>query len=454
MTPPGTEAINLLWFVLVAGLGTVGFFLFGALWIDRVAPWRGSLVSRRRFWFCIAYLVVFWALFCVLVFLLMSLPETAHAEVEAPSFAVADGNSWTKWITDGILAGMQQFWNNWLHTSGMMTLVNGLFTSIGWMAKSYLAGAQQVAGARCDIMNELSAGCVLDDPVVSAVITRSGQVFNALVGSGVVFLGFTTLLSFGGQAGKELGIVLPRLVIGVVAVNTSADLLRWVARIGKAIGQFLAGGSDDMGQVIQQQLSPEQAGGTLVILAAVMGLVVIQRVLLHGLFAVVAMTANLALACMVVPQWSSWFHRWLVLLGGLIVGAYLQTMLLHAGASMLARAVAESEDASKAGTAGAFAIGTLSAALVAPGLVGGAGLVGGSSFGLLRRLTRQQRLRAKHCPEDDQDEAPRAHAEETTTPSRKEEPTPVTTYQRLPPAPAAALPSPPAESEYTEFKPR
>jgi hypothetical protein len=394
-----------------------------------------------------------WLLFTAIVLSLLSallLVSGAQAapEVETPGVAVADGNSWTKWVTDGVVAGIRQSLETWLQNSGVVTLIRSFFAGLGTMALSYLSQTEGV-GSGCDIMNQLSADCVLQNEVVSGVMTRSAQLFNVLVGTGLVFLGFNVLWQFGGEAGRELGMLFPRLVIALFAVNQAADLLRWVSAAAREAGHFLAGGNQSLAGVFRDNLSPEEAGGTLVLLVGITALLVIQRIMMHGLLAVLAMSACLAFAAGVIPAWQQWFWRWATLLTGLVVGAYVQTLLMHAGASMLSRAIADSSDGSRAATAGLWGMATIATAISAPALVGGGVSFGGSAYGLIRRATRPVRLRAKRGRGgDDRDDGPKATAEEQF---RKERPETIT-YTALPPAPTAALPPPPAESEYTSFE--
>jgi hypothetical protein len=138
-----------------------------------------------------------------------------------------------------------------------------------------------------------------------------------------------------------------------------------------------------------EQLPPSEAGATLLVVAVMAGLLFVQRLLMHGVLDLLAMTAPLAFAAWVVPMWSAWFWRWASLLGSLLVGAVLQAMLLAAGTGMLTWAVTGGwgTDGTRL-VSGAVAAAVLLLAVLAPGLVG-AGLVGGTLYGLARGLARR-----------------------------------------------------------------
>jgi hypothetical protein len=114
-----------------------------------------------------------------------------------------------------------------------------------------------------------------------------------------------------------------------------------------------------------------------------------QRLLMHGVLDLLAMTAPLAFAAWVIPMWAQWFWRWASLLGSLLVGAVLQAMLLAAGTGMLTWAVTGGwgTDGTRL-VSGAVAAAVLLLAVLAPGLVG-LGLVGGTMYGVARGLARR-----------------------------------------------------------------
>jgi hypothetical protein len=129
-------------------------------------------------------------------------------------------------------------------------------------------------------------------------------------------------------------------------------------------------------------------------------LLFVQRLMLHGVLDLLAMVAPLAFACWVIPSWSAWFWRWANLLGAVLAGAVFQTMLLAAGSGMLARAIARSgeggADAQRL-IAGAIAVALLALTIGAPAMVG-MGAVGGTTLGIVRRLTRGRPMRDKVRP--------------------------------------------------------
>lgn len=443
----------------------------------------------RRFWCAVAYLIGFWALFALLAYLLLFVVPPVHAQgavsidleqaaqehdetvvAEAPK---SDDGGLLGRIADGMAEGIQRAWNHWLETSGITALIDGFLTSMGQMAQSYLEGTAKIGPGDCDVMNELDAGCVLDNPTVVTMMQRSAQVFNALIGAGTIYLGFYLLIAFGGSPLKELAPALPRLFIALWAVNNAADLLRVVFQGAGELGRFLAGNTQPLGEAIQGNLTPQTAGGTLTILAVVMTLLIIQRIMMHGLLIALAVTACLAFATAVIPPWSKWFWRWFGLLVGLVLAASLQTILMNAGTAMMVHAMSGLDGPGKSVTGGLFALGTLGTAISAPAIVGAGGGIGGTTLGLLRRVGRLGRGRGRsrgggggsgngereviEAQETEaswevrsgggQDTAPRATVE-AAPPAHQE---PVVLYRSIAPQASARQEALPPPSEYVEF---
>lgn len=402
------------------------------------------LRAHLRFWLFLLAMILLW------IAVLWWVVDVAYAQEAAQETTEPTGIDWGASIMQSFAKGMQLWFDDWMRRSGVALVLKALFGAIGLMAKSYLASLGNASRAGgYDIMTQLSPAGTIDDPTVQQIVGRTRDVFNAIVGAGIVAVGFLCLFNFGGVQGKEIGLLVPRLFIGTVLVNNSMTILRWLAEGANQIGVYLGGGAGDISGTINQQLSAEQSGATLVILAGIMGLLVLQRVIEHGILTALAITANLALAAWVIPLWSKWFGRWATLLGGLVLGATFQTLLMSAGSSMLSKAISQSDEGSKAAVAGLFAGGVLLTAITAPALVGGVA-VGGTLMGAASRLLRQQRnIKGEDKTPPEQETAPRATADEIHRHPREE---PTIIYDRLPPAPISAPPTLPPPTEYVDFK--
>lgn len=403
-------------------------------------------MNKRR-WLFLLLVILLWIMLVLWILLIV---DIAYAQETAQEATEPTGIDFGASIMQSFAKGMQLWFDDWMRRSGVSLVLKGLFGAIGLMAKGYLASLGNASRAGgYDIMTQLSPAGTIDDPTVQQIVGRTRDVFNGIVGAGIIAVGFLCLFNFGGVQGKEIGLLVPRLFIGTVLVNNSMTILRWLAEGANQIGVYLGGGSGDLSGTINRELSAEQSGATLVVLAGIMGLLALQRIVEHGILSALAITANLALAAWVIPMWAKWFGRWATLLGGLVLGATFQTLLMSAGSSMLSRAIAQSDEGSKAAVAGMFAGGVLLTAITAPALVGGVA-VGGTLMGAASRFLRQQRnIKGEDKTPPEQATTPRATAEEVHRTTREE---PIIIYDRLPPAPTPAAPALPPPVEYVDFK--
>jgi hypothetical protein len=277
----------------------------------------------------------------------------------------------------------------WLKGKGLLVLLQAFLSGVGWLGQRLLGGLVDAHGAT-GLLTRLDLDLTLGNPTVLDVWRAARGLFDVVVGAGAVALGFLVLLRFGGVVAAEVAELLPRAALGLLLVNGSLDLLRFLGTVANDAAAYLVGGrADDFGRVALEQLPPSEAGATLLVVAVMAGLLFVQRLLMHGVLALLAMTAPLAFAAWVVPLWARWFWRWASLLGSLLVGAVLQAMLLAAGTGMLTWAVTGGwgTDGTRL-VSGAVAAAVLLLAVLAPGLVG-LGLVGGTVYGTARGLARR-----------------------------------------------------------------
>jgi hypothetical protein len=351
------------------------------------------------------------------------------------------------------LGGLGDWLENWLATGGPAVLTRAFLSGLGWLGQRLLGGLGAAAtGQGLDVVGQLPPDLTLDDPTVRGVWDAARGLFNGAVGAGLVATGFLVLLRVGGVNAREVGELLPRLGIGVVLVNGSLEWLRALVGLANATGAHLTrGAGGGFARLLAPDLPPAEAGGVLLVVAVMAGLLVVQRILMLAVLDLLAMTAPLALAAWVVPAWSSWFWRWANLLGALLVGSVLQTLLLTAGAGMLARAVQQTEggDAMHL-AAGGVAVGVLLLTAGAPALVG-LGVVGGTVSALARHLARRQHLRPVppqpgRTPgrPGDKDDTPETKIEEVErrpgTLRRGGDDSPTIIYTRLPSLPPSGGP--------------
>jgi hypothetical protein len=292
--------------------------------------------------------------------------------------------------TAGAIFAQAGTWiEEWLKGKGLLVLLQAFLSAVGWIGQRLLGGLVDADGAT-GLLTRLDLDLTLGNPTVRDVWHAARGLFNVIVGAGAVAVGFLVLLRFGGVVAAEVGELLPRAALGFLLVNGSLDLLRFLGTVANDGAAYLVGGrADDFGRMALEQLPPSEAGATLLVVAVMAGLLFIQRLLMHGVLDLLAMTAPLAFAAWVVPMWSGWFWRWASLLGSLLVGAVLQAMLLAAGTGMLTWAVTGGwgTDGTRL-LSGAVAAAVLLLAVLAPGLVG-AGLVGGTMYGAARGLARR-----------------------------------------------------------------
>jgi hypothetical protein len=367
-----------------------------------------STARRERLYLVPRARATLWGLAVVAALFLLLVAAPAHAQdavtVDAANGAVAqaqdrgpDAGAIGTAVARAVLGGLGDWLEQWLTTGGPAIVARAFLTGLGWLGQRLLSGlAHASTGPGVDVMTRLDADLTLGDETVQTVWRAGRNAFDGLIGVGIMVTGFLVLLRFGGVTASEVGELLPRVGIGVVLVNGSLDLLRWLVTVANGAASYLAGaGALGLTNQTLAQLPPAEAGGLLLVVAVMTGLLFVQRLLLHGLLDLLAMVAPLALACWVIPAWSAWFWRWANLLGAVLAGAVFQTMLLAAGSGMLARAIARSGDGSADAQrliAGAIAVALLGLTIGAPALVG-LGAVGGTTLGIVRRLTRARQLR-------------------------------------------------------------
>ena len=287
-------------------------------------------------------------------------------------------------MAGAIFAQAGDWLEQWLKGKGLLVLLEVFLSALGWLGQR-LFGGMHASGAN-DLLTALNLELTLDNPTVRHANAAARGLFNALVGAGVVAAGFAVLLRFGGVVASEVGELLPRIALGALLVNASLDVVRGGATVSNGVAAYLAGGeAGAFGQRALAQLPADEAGATLLVVGVMAALLLLQRLMMHGVLDLLAMTAPLAFAAWVIPMWSRWFWRWASLLVALLVGGVLQALLLAAGAGMLAWAASGGwgTDGTRL-LSGAVAAAVLLLAVVAPALVG-FGLVGGTTVGLLRR---------------------------------------------------------------------
>ena len=288
-------------------------------------------------------------------------------------------------VAGALVAQFDAWLAQWLGGSAPAVVLRAFLHGLGLLGQRALSGLAD-ANAASGMAVRLDPDITLGDETVRRVWGNARTVFNGLVGVGVVATGFAVLLRFGGVNAMEVGQLLPRVLLGAVLVNGSLEGLRGLLDASNGANAFLVGsGAQDFSRGAVEQLPPGEAGGLLVLIAAMAVLLFVQRFLLHAVLVVLAMSAPLALACWVIPMWAQWFWRWLTVLVGVVVVSAFQVMLMAAGAGMLSRVVARSDDLdTQRLLTGGVALGVLALATGVPGLLG-LGLVGGTTLGLARR---------------------------------------------------------------------
>jgi len=317
-------------------------------------------------------------------------PEAPRAQIDMGAL----GNT----VRAAIGEALGQWVEQWLADAGPMLVTRAVLHGLGILGQTLLGGLSDSAAAQGnDMLTRLNPALTLEDPTVRQVQDTARVVYNGLVGAGLVAVGFLVLMSFGSVRGGEVALLLPRLAAGAILVNGATDILAFLTRLANESGQFLSGGAagSSLSRLAAHDAPPQEAGGALLVVAVMAALLLVQRIVMHGVLDVLAMTAPLALAAWVIPWWTQWFWRWASLLCALLVGSVLQTLLLTAGASMVGRAIAATEEGdAQRFIAGAVAVGVLLLTMAAPAMVG-LGMVGGSLAGLTRRLTRAVPMRPK-----------------------------------------------------------
>jgi hypothetical protein len=294
----------------------------------------------------------------------------------APSWPAVDLGGLGQAVAGAIFAQAGDWLEQWLKGKGLLVLLEVFLSALGWLGQR-LFGGMHASGAT-DLLTALNLELTLDNPTVRHANEAARGLFNAVVGAGVVAAGFAVLLRFGGVVASEVGELLPRIALGALLVNASLDVVRGGATVSNGVAAYLAGAeAGAFGQRALAQLPADEAGATLLVVGVMAALLLLQRLMMHAVLDLLAMTAPLAFAAWVIPMWSRWFWRWASLLVALLVGGVLQALLLAAGAGMLAWAASGGwgTDGTRL-LSGAVAAAVLLLAVVAPALVG-VGLVGG-----------------------------------------------------------------------------
>ena len=145
-------------------------------------------------WRWIVFFAVVLALFAALVWSLDVHAQDAST-VDAGNQAAEQANSQdaTKSLLDGLATSIVSAWENWIKTSGVVTILKGAFAVLGTMAKGYIAGLDKANGSG-DIMGRLNVEGALGDPVVVSIVSRTRQLFLGIVQTRAVFAGLLILV--------------------------------------------------------------------------------------------------------------------------------------------------------------------------------------------------------------------------------------------------------------------
>ena len=289
-------------------------------------------------------------------------------------------------IATSLLSGWQAWLDDYLGGTGPAVVGRAFLKGLGWIGQRLLQNmgdASRAAGE--DVITTLSGAITVDDPTVRGVYDTARGMLTAVVGIGATYLGFRALVSFGSVTWGDVGLFLPRAVVAVVGANMARDLMAGGLAASNAVGSHLAGqGAGNFSRLVAEQANSETAGGMILVMAAAVALLFVQRILMHGVLDLLTMLAPLAIAAWAVPAWGGRFWQWAGVLLNILLANALQVMALAAGASMMGRALANAGGSeSRSLLAALIATGFLFLAISLPALLG-LGMVGGSLIGHVR----------------------------------------------------------------------
>jgi hypothetical protein len=155
------------------------------------------------------------------------------------------------------------------------------------------------------------------------------------IGAVVAVTGFQVAGRAGGLTLSEGMLVLPRAALGVLAAQLSLDFVRWAFQGVNAVAAGLVGGS----LRFAAEADPSQAGMVLLVVGALAFLVVVERIVMHGLLIGLAVAAPLAILGWIAPGFpigGAVLTWWLRFFRALAIGTVAQAFFLSIGAALLA----------------------------------------------------------------------------------------------------------------------
>ena len=193
-----------------------------------------------------------------------------------------------------------QWVEQWLADAGPMLVTRAVLHGLGILGQTLLGGLSNSATAQGnDLLTRLNPALTLEDPTVRQVQDTARVVYNGLVGAGLV----ARRLPRPGElrrasAAARWPCCCPGWATGAILVNGATDILAFLTRLANDPGQFLSGAPpwSLLSRLAAHDAPPHEAGGALLVVAVMAALLLVQRIVMHGVLDVLAMTAPLALA--------------------------------------------------------------------------------------------------------------------------------------------------------------